>query len=160
MVDMSSTLWPVVVYHILALPLTYFLSFLLAWYLVKAPCLPIRGLVVVYSMIRLLVCSFMSSTEKPSSKTGRCSSTLVGGGISNVFTLDDMGSCINMDCSIDPNTKFKFVSHTHQAAASELQNKNPSLIVCNLPLSDLISKLVISDLKSVSKSHDIAIHSN
>jgi hypothetical protein len=55
MVDMSSTLWPVVVYHILVLPLNYFLAFLLALYLVKATWLPAKGLIVAYSVMKSLV---------------------------------------------------------------------------------------------------------
>lgn len=148
----------IVYHHPLAFHLACLLALVLAWYLIKTTCLTIIGLAIVLNKMKPWLCDSMSSTAVFISKPLNQASTFLGGGIANAFTLDDLASYTNMD-HFDPSTKFKFVSYTLQATASDLQDQNHSLVVCNLPLPDLISRLVISDLKNISKSHNISVHS-
>jgi hypothetical protein len=83
----------------------------------------------------------------------------IGGGISNIFILNELSPYINMVPGFGIGIKFKFVNHILQTTAYELQKTNSFLVVGNLPLPDLASKLVISDLKNILKSHNIAIYS-
>jgi hypothetical protein len=156
---MSLILCIVLIYHIVAFQIASLLAYFLAWYFVKTLYLPFKGLSFLYYNIKTVVCKFSFNTKKSRSKLIKCFSKPIGGGISNIFILNELSPYINMGSSFDVDVKFKFVNHILQTTAYELQKTNPFLLVCNLPLLDLASKLVISDLKNISKSHNIAIYS-
>jgi hypothetical protein len=96
-VNMFTTLATVVRHHILAFQLACCHVFVLAWHLVKAASLPIGGPIIVYHRIKLWWSYiFISRTEKKSrSKSVRHFSALFGGGVSNVFTLDELAPYLN-----------------------------------------------------------------
>jgi hypothetical protein len=89
--------------------------------------------------------------SKPTSTTYK----IVGGGISKVFTLEELYSFIDHGITAE---KFKFLSYLSQASAAELQDTNDFLVPCTIPLSNLVPKLTVSDLKVIAKCHDITIH--
>ena len=80
---------------------------------------------------------------------------IVGGGISNLFTVEELQPFIN---AIDAH-KFKFISYSTHSEAAALQSLNNTLVFGNIPLSTLTSKLGITELKVIAKCHQVTVHS-
>jgi hypothetical protein len=80
---------------------------------------------------------------------------IVGGGISKLFTVEELQPFIN---GIDAH-KFKFISYSIPSEAAALQSLNNTLIFGNIPLITLTSKLGITELKVIAKCHQITVHS-
>jgi hypothetical protein len=106
-----------------------------------------------------LLFNLTPSTRKRKSDLGRHFPRFVGGG-SNLFTWDELSPyLLNTDYLVGPNYQFKFSSHIAHELASDLQSTNSSLVMTNIPLSDLVTNFVVSDLKCIAQAHGISIHS-
>jgi hypothetical protein len=80
---------------------------------------------------------------------------IVGGGISKLFTVEELQPFMNV---IDAH-KFKFISYSTPSEAAALQSLNNTLVLGNIPLSTLTSKLGITELKVIAKCHKVTVHS-
>ena len=78
-------------------------------------------------------------------------SKIVGGGTGNI-SAEDLQPFMTGD-------NFKYIGYMIHSEATALQSSNAALIVCDMPLSILLPKLTIADLKGIAKCHDIAAHS-
>jgi hypothetical protein len=74
-------------------------------------------------------------------------SRIVGGGISKLFTAEELQPFID---GINAQ-KFRFISYLTHPEAAILQSSNITLISGNIPLITLASKLGITELKSYCK---------
>jgi hypothetical protein len=54
---------------------------------------------------------------------------------------------------------FKFISYLTLLEATELQGSNAEFVSANIPLTNLLPKLIVAELKAIAKCHGIAIHS-
>ena len=82
-----------------------------------------------------------------------CQAKIVGGGTLKMFTAEELHPFVE-NCVI--TNKFKFLSYLNKSEATGLQTTH---LVGNIPLTLLISKLTIADLKVIAKCHKIDIHS-
>jgi hypothetical protein len=83
------------------------------------------------------------------------SSKIVGGGISKIFTAEELQPFIDISSA----QKFKFISYLTQLEAAVLQSSNAAFVSGNIPLNLLAPKLAIADLKVIAKCHHITVHS-
>ena len=85
------------------------------------------------------------------------SSTIIGGGISNIFTADELQSFIIK--AIVTAENFKFVSYSTLVEATKLLDSNPALVSGYVPWVTLLPKLTVAELKVIARCHGITIHS-
>jgi hypothetical protein len=111
------------------------------------------------SIMNLLVCKFISCLKFNHSEPITYQPKITGGGMSNLFTLDELSPYIATELNVSVDTKFKFLSYITNVAATELQNTNSPVLTCSLPLVNLISKLAIADIKVIATCHNISVHS-
>ena len=78
---------------------------------------------------------------------------IVGGGTSKIFTAEELHPFVE-NCVI--TSKFKFLSYLNKSDASGFQTTH---LLGNIPLTTLMLRLTIADLKVIAKCHKINIHS-
>jgi len=145
-------------YHVVALSLIAFYALQMATYAMQSDnptgyhSSITPDLISAPTPNTLFNCQSCQTTKLSSSTTDK----IVGGGISKIFTLEELHSYIDDSISAE---KFKFLSYLSQASAVELQDTDDFLVSSTIPLSNLVPKLTISDLKVIAKCHGLAIHS-
>ena len=152
MVNLIPVLCILVRYHILAFHITGLNAVLYLY---------VKCMVYIISIINLLICKFISCLKFSYSKpVKKYQSKIIGGGMSNTFTLDELSPYIATELNVSTDTKFKFLSYITDVAATELQkNTDSPVLTCDLPLVNLIPKLAIADLKVIATCHNIPVHS-
>jgi hypothetical protein len=78
---------------------------------------------------------------------------IVGGGTSKIFTAEELHPVVE-NCVI--TSKFKFLSYLNKSDASRFQTTH---LLGNIPLTTLMLRLTIADLKVIAKCHKINVHS-
>jgi hypothetical protein len=78
---------------------------------------------------------------------------IVGGGTSKIFTAEELHPFVE-NCVI--TSKFKFLSYLNKSEASGFQTTH---LLGNIPLTTLMLRLTIADLKVIAKCHKINVHS-
>ena len=78
---------------------------------------------------------------------------IVGGGTSKIFTAEELHPFVENCVSTN---KFKFLSYLNKSDASGFQTIH---LLGNIPLTTLMLKLTIADLKVIAKCHKINVHS-
>ena len=158
-INLSAVICIPLKYYILAFKLIILFEKYLIYYCIKIIFLSIRFIIFGYFNILLLTCFIFNIKTFAFNLTVPSASKIVGGGISNIFTFDELAPFIINNINIDKSSKIKFVKYITQDEANELWATNELLIVCNLPLTILISKLIVSDLKIIAECHHVKIHS-
>ena len=83
-------------------------------------------------------------------------SKLIDGGTANIFTNEELSLYNNINTS---NINFKFIAYTTYELANKLTASNSMLVICNLPLYILTSKLTINELKQIAKHYNLKVQS-
>jgi hypothetical protein len=146
-------------YHILAFKLIILLHKLLVYYFVKIVFLSVKYIIFGYFNLLMLICFILNTMPFTFNSTIASTNKIIGGGISKVFIFDELALFTISKSNIDKSNKIKFLKYMTQDKANELLATNNLLIVCNLPLNNLMPKLVISDLKVIAECHKVTIHS-